>query len=339
MMKVLLVDDQIAVINILEDILIRTRNISIVGKAKSGEEAIELLNNMNPDIIILDVFMPGISGFELLEWLEENKPTPVILLSNASKSEIELGLEAFESRTVSFIRKPDGSEKDFLRMVNELLFSIKDCKKPKNLESLRKIKVKQSGFTSNKSIDLIAIGASTGGTQAIDLILRNLPTNLPPMVIVQHMPEHFTKILAIRLNHISELIVSEARHGDILKIGNVYIAPGGQHCLIRKLGGKLFIELEDFEKVCGHKPSVDVMFRSIADGNFSRRTLAILLTGMGKDGAEGLLHIKEKGGITIGQDEKTSVVYGMPREAQSLGAVMYQLPIKEIPEKIKEILL
>jgi two-component system chemotaxis response regulator CheB len=263
------------------------------------------------------------------------------MLSSHTNKGAEITLDALQKGALDFVEKADGTEKDFIRMVSELTEKIKKLGRLKTFNT-NLFSAHEKGKGTNQIqlkdkkgvIKVIAIGASTGGTQALDYILNRLPQNLPPLVIVQHMPEHFTKMFANRLAEASGLIIKEAEKGDILENGGVYIAPGNKHMLIRKMAGKLFIEIDYYEKVSGHRPSVDALFESIAKSSFAPSCLAILLTGMGKDGANGLLSLRNAGSQTIGQDESSCIVYGMPKEAYQLGAVEKQVSLENIPREI-----
>ncbi len=342
MIRVLVVDDQMVVRNILEEALGRYKVIQVVGKASNALEAKRLIPQLKPDVITLDVEMPGLSGVDFLDWLIPNYPIPVIMLSSYTQTGAEITLEALDKGAMDFVQKPNGSEEDFLRMLEELVTKIKKLaglkllkrQTPQNRNLPLSQKVTLTKREKLGTIQLIAIGASTGGTQAIDSILANLPNNLPPIVIVQHMPEHFTKLFANRLAATSGLSVKEAENGDLLEEGHVYVAPGNQHLLVRRLAKRLLVELEVFDKVSGHRPSVDVMFESITRGGFANITLGILLTGMGRDGANGLLSLKEGGAKTLGQDESSSAVYGMPKEAFLIGAVDKQVKLENMAEEI-----
>ena len=340
MIRILIVDDQLAVRNIIEEALIVNPVIQIAGKASNALEAKKLVPMLKPDLITLDVEMPGMNGLEFLDWLMPNFPTPVIMLSSHTKKGAEITLDALQKGAMDFIEKADGTEKDFIRMVEELTYKISKLGRLKNSKQsfiTPKIdsEIKKTNVKDKKGIvKLIAIGASTGGTQALDFLLNHFPPNLPPIVIVQHMPEHFTKLFANRLAVTSGLKVKEAENGDLLEEGGVYVAPGNMHCLIRRMAGKLLIEIESFEKVSGHRPSIDVMFESIARSSFASSTLGILLTGMGKDGANGLLSLRNNRARTLGQDEISSTVYGMPKEAFLLGAVEKQVSLENLPKEI-----
>ncbi|TGK87691.1 chemotaxis response regulator protein-glutamate methylesterase [Leptospira noumeaensis] len=340
MIKLLIVDDQSVVRKVLSEMFIGDKNIQVVGTAANALEAKRLIPQLLPDVISLDVDMPGMSGIEFLDWLMPNFPTPVIMLSTYTETGANATIQALERGAMDFVKKPDGTEADFLRMLDELTNKIKKLglgAKPKQYITNSQPKlVSPKGKQTN--IKLIAIGASTGGTQALDFILHALPNDLPPIVVVQHMPEHFTTLFAQRLNQTTGLPVKEAAHGDILEKGHVYLAPGDQHLLVRRMAGRYYLEIEMFDKVSGHRPSVDVMFNSISKGKMGDHCLAILLTGMGRDGASGLKGIRDAGGRTIGQDEESSVVYGMPKEAFLLGGVEKQVSLSAIPDVILQYL-
>ncbi|MDF3820478.1 chemotaxis response regulator protein-glutamate methylesterase [Leptospira sp. 96542] len=340
MIRLLIVDDQNVVRNVLSNAFQDDKYIEVVGTASNALDAKKIVPELRPDVISLDVDMPGMSGLDFLDWLIPNYPCSVIMLSTYTETGAQVTLKALQKGAMDFVQKPDGTEEDFLRMLKELSFKIK------KLGTSPKPKYALTAFSGDKLkgpksklgfINLIAVGASTGGTQAIDFILNRLPNGLPPIVIVQHMPEHFTALFANRLCQTSGLPVKEAAHGDILEEGFVYLAPGDKHMLVRRLAGKMYLEIESFDKVSGHRPSVDVMFNSIAKGGMAKNCLAILLTGMGRDGAIGLKNIKDAKGKTIAQDETSSVVYGMPKEAFLLGAVEKPMALSRIPNEIVQI--
>ncbi len=341
MISILIVEDQKPVQEVLKKILAKCLDFYVIGMFASPLQAMQFLKMNTPDVIILDVLFPEMSGLEFLDWLEKNyRPIPVILLTVLHKT--NLNLKNLNITNLFYIQKPNGTEEDFLRMVDDListLYKIKNLKL-KN-KPFQEKKVSQNIFYLNKNkkkIELIAIGASTGGTQAIESILKNFSTGMPPIVIVQHMPSYFTKMLASRLNQVCKLNISEAKDRELMQNDHVYIAPGGIHCHVVHSSGNLYISLRDYEKVSSHKPSVDVLFYSIAESKIASKTIAILLTGMGSDGAAGLLAIRKNGGITIGQDEGSSIVYGMPKVAYDKGAVIHQISLQEISSLVMQLL-
>ncbi|TGL59057.1 chemotaxis-specific protein-glutamate methyltransferase CheB [Leptospira sarikeiensis] len=339
MIRVYIIDDNRIVREIIASQLQEDPRFEVVGSSTATDAMKEVLN-VRPDIITLDVEMPDISGIEFLQWLMPKFPIPVIMLSSFTEVGAKVTLDSLQAGALDFVQKADGSEEDFLRMVLELKNKIRACAKTnvsdiltRNRKSVQK-KTENTGSASK--IKIIAIGASTGGTQALEYIVRNLPGELPPILIVQHMPEYFTSMFAERLDSVSNLKIIEAEEGQSISKGNVYIARGDHHM---ELGDppSYKIKVHKKEKVTGHRPSVDVLFNSLARSPLASHCAAFLLTGMGKDGAKGLKALSEKGALTFGQDESTSVVYGMPREAFEIGAVKEQISLDSIPDKISEL--
>ncbi len=319
--KVLIVDDSIVYREMIARQISEDEQIEVVGKASSPFEARDMIINLRPDVMTLDVEMPKMDGIEFLKKLMPQYPLPTIVVSSAS----ERVFDALNSGAVDFVEKPKSS--DLVKyFIQELLIKIK-------IASTAKVGHHKKTLESIKTNDLIiAIGASTGGTNAIDEILKKFTRDMPGTVIVQHMPEVFTKLFADRLNNECMVEVKEAENGDEVLQGRVLIAPGKKHMRVVKRRNKILIELEDENennKVNGHCPSVDVLFHSVAE-NVGKNVIGIILTGMGKDGAEGLYQMKQKGARTIGQDEVSSVVYGMPKVAYEKGAVDKQAPISKI---------
>lgn len=319
--KVLIVDDSIVYREMIARQISEDEQIEVVGKASSPFEARDMIINLRPDVMTLDVEMPKMDGIEFLKKLMPQYPLPTIVVSSAS----ERVFDALNSGAVDFVEKPKSS--DLVKyFIQELLIKIK-------IASTAKVGHHKKTLESIKTNDLIiAIGASTGGTNAIDEILKKFTRDMPGTLIVQHMPEVFTKLFADRLNNECMVEVKEAENGDEVLQGRVLIAPGKKHMRVVKRRNKILIELEDENennKVNGHCPSVDVLFHSVAE-NVGKNVIGIILTGMGKDGAEGLYQMKQKGARTIGQDEVSSVVYGMPKVAYEKGAVDKQAPISKI---------
>lgn len=347
MINVLVVDDQQIVREFLEEQLNLETNIKVVGKAKNFYEAQTQTIRFNPHIITLDLEMPGKNGLEFLEWLMERFPRPVIMLSSLTYSGSKATMDALHLGAVDYITKPDGSEEDLLRMLNELKGKIRaygELGLRKNIllkQHKTKLKTSVAKHTpfqkKTNKIQLLAIGASTGGTQAIDYLLKKLPDEFPPILIVQHMPQYFTNLFAKRLNSVTQLSVKEAENDDLIEKNQVFIAPGDFHMEIIQKGVDYYVRLNKTEKVNSHRPSIDVLFESIAKNPLVSKTIAIILTGMGKDGANGITKMKKAGAITIGQDEESSIVYGMPQAAYKLGGIDKQIPITEMVDFIESI--
>lgn len=349
--KVLTVDDSSLMQKILASALSQaSEDIEHVGHALDSNEARNLIKKLNPDIITLDVEMPGMNGLEFLERLMNVRPMPVIMFSSHTAEGTEVTLKALELGAVDFLQKPRaGLDKSLEYLVSEMIPKIKNFGKSKP-RTLRDTMVKMQKSSDDKSdnhkriaeastkYDIIAIGASTGGVTALREVLEELPSNLPPIVITQHMPEGYITRFAQRLDRDCKATILEASNNQELLSGHAYIAPGTHHLKVVKRGGKYFSELSDGAPVSGHRPSVDVMFSSLAACKKDDKAVAIILTGMGRDGAQGMLELKNLGCPTIGQDQDTCVVYGMPRAAYELGGVDVELPLDKISNGLLDVL-
>ena len=332
--KVLVVEDSMLFRELLVQNLNKDDGIEVVAAARDPFEARDMILKYQPDVMTLDIEMPRMDGIEFLQKLMPQYPLPVVMISSLS----DRVFDAMNAGAVDFVAKPTVSNRqemeEFIR--TELPVKIKIAsiarvhRRRKNTENINALQVQK---TSGKC-DLIAIGASTGGTEATAEVLQNLHKDVPGIVVVQHMPAGFTELYANRLNERCELEVREAKNGDIVRPGLVLLAPGGdQHMELIRQGNTYKIVLKRAPKVNGHCPSVDVLFSSVAK-HTNGNALGVLLTGMGGDGAKGLLEMRNAGSHTIGQDETTCVVYGMPKVAYELGAVEYQEKLPEIAKKI-----
>jgi len=331
--RVLIVDDSALMRQMLSAILGSDPRFDVVDTASDPLIAREKIKRHNPDVITLDVEMPRMNGLDFLEKIMKLRPTPVVMISSLTSEGSEATLKALEIGAVDVVGKPagfigDGMEELRQEIMTKILAAAESQVKPGKVLPW-KGPSKPGTFLDR----VIAIGASTGGVPAIGAILQALPSNAPPVVIVQHMPESFTGRLANRLDHICEVSVCEARNGQVLEPGHVYVAPGGR--MMRLMPGRQ-LRLSDEVKVNGFRPSVDVLFNSVAECE-SARAVGVLLTGMGHDGAKGLLRLRQSGAVTFGQDQGSSVVYGMPRVAHLLGAVCHQLPLSRISDALLDI--
>ncbi|BDU50126.1 protein-glutamate methylesterase/protein-glutamine glutaminase [Haliovirga abyssi] len=349
MIKVLVVDDSIFMRNIISDMLAEEHDIEIVGKARNGKEAIRLNRELSPDVITLDVEMPVMNGLEALKEIMKDKPTKVIMVSSLTSEGAIETIEALENGAFDFVQKPSGTISLDIRTVKkDLLEKIRVSLKAniKILEtSAKDEKVKLSKFMFNKpkktvekfhrnSNKIVAIGISTGGPKALQNIIPELPQNINAgILIVQHMPPKFTKSLADRLDLLSNIRVKEAEDGDEVVNGQAYIAPGNYHMVVKDERGKKIIRLNQEANYSGHRPSANVLFKSVAE-IYKKEAVGVIMTGMGGDGAEYLKVMKENGAKTIGQSKDTCVVYGMPRVANELGAVDYVEDLMNIPQRI-----
>jgi two-component system, chemotaxis family, protein-glutamate methylesterase/glutaminase len=322
--KVLIVEDSMVFRELLRMGLEKDPSIEVVDIVSDPYTARDKIIEYRPDVMTLDVELPRMDGIEFLKRLMPQYPIPVVVVSAAG----DKVFEALKSGAVDFVSKP-ANKTGADNFINELTVKIK-------IASISKVGyLKRESFYSK--IDIIAMGASTGGTEALEQVLKGLPREIPGIVIVQHMPPVFTKMYADRLNNSCILEVKEAESGDMVLPGRVLIAPGGSHIKVIRNGSGYSLQCFNGEKVNGHCPSVDVLFYSVAE-NCGNRALGIILTGMGHDGANGLLEMRKKGDKTIGQDEDSCIVYGMPKAAYELGAVERQASLNDIPKEILNVL-
>jgi two-component system chemotaxis response regulator CheB len=339
--RVLIVDDSAYSRQTIRKMLETDQGIEVVGISSDGVDAMTKTLKFKPDLITLDLEMPGMDGFSFLRWLMKKKPIPVIIVSSYSDSKTVF--KALELGAADFVTKPPKiTSIEFQNMGKDLLRKVKGIKDlridrlSKNLELLeeRDTHQQRSPEKSEHGIEAIAIGASTGGPAALKIILTRLPSDFPAgIVISQHMPKGFTASFAERLNSISKVRVKEATDGDEVEKGKVLICPGGSHMLFRKRGRKTVTTIKEPKNTDKYVPSVDMMMLSVAEV-FGNRTMGVVLTGMGSDGMEGMLEIKKRGGYTIAESEDTAVVFGMPSEVIKAGAAGRVLPISEIPVEI-----
>lgn len=331
--KVLIVDDSMLFREALAKGLAADAGIEVVATAADPYGARDKIIEFEPDVMILDVELPRMNGIEFLKKLMPQYPIPVVVISSVEDNIFE----ALKAGAVDFVTKPGVSYgKGLDSMLNELVVKIKIASTARVGHWKKDTDIgKVSGSTGNDGNKnrIIAIGASTGGTEAIFYVLKSLPREMPGIVMVQHMPPVFTRMYAERLNNSCLLEVKEAENGDRLYPGRVLLAPGDKHMRIKKTGDIYTVECFAGEKVNGHCPSVDVLFDSVAQ-QIGHNAVGVILTGMGSDGAKGLLNMRNKGARTLGQDEESCVVYGMPKVAYEIGAVERQLPLDSIPQAI-----
>ncbi|MGC8739724.1 MAG: protein-glutamate methylesterase/protein-glutamine glutaminase [Candidatus Hydrogenedens sp.] len=337
--RVLIVDDSAMVRSILQKELSKDPNIEVIGTAPDPYVARDKIVQLKPDVITLDIEMPRMDGITFLKKLMQYYPLPVIIVSSLTPKGGELAMEALEAGAVEVLCKP-GAAYTVGDMSVELIDKIKASarvriqKKEINKISTTSTYPKLSlTKTTNK---VIVIGASTGGTEALAKVLRVLPPNSPGIAIVQHMPEHFTRSFADRLNDLCDIEVKEASNGDSVIPGRALIAPGNYHMLLKRSGANYYVEVKSGPLVSRHRPSVDVLFKSASQYG-GKNVVGVIMTGMGKDGAEGMKLLHEQGAKTIAQDESTCIVFGMPKEAIALNAVDYVVPLDKIPQKILEL--
>lgn len=330
--KVLVVDDSIVARKTIMDGLAKFPRIEVIGYAINAMDAERKVKSLNPDVMTCDVQMPGMTGIEFLKKLLPVHPLPVVLVSSLNLKVFD----ALHAGAVGFVRKPDGvqSREAFVQSLAEAVAEAASAKvrrpAPVKAPEVEAAPMLPLGPLTLKQPYLIGLGASTGGTEATLEVMKRLPADIPPMVVVQHMPPGFTKMYAERLNKLCRMEVREAANGDKLHQGLALVAPADLQCRVnRTAAGEYYVTCQPGEKVSGHRPSVDALFHSMAD-NVRCKMIGIIMTGMGADGAEGLLRMRQRGAYTIGQDKESCVVYGMPGVAFEKGAVCEQASCERI---------
>jgi two-component system chemotaxis response regulator CheB len=334
--RVLIVDDSSFVRKALARIFSSDPLIEVVGTAGSGQGALEKIAVLNPDVITLDIIMPGMDGLETLKAIMEVRPTPVLMLSQLTQQGTDLTLKALDLGAMDFVDKSSAGIMDFFELAREIKTKVHSMVdgRPLNTGCGADLRLPADAVGGTGLVDVVAIGASTGGPVALQMILPRFPKGISfSVLVVQHMPPGFTAPLARRFDMLCDVPVREAVDGDTVRPGEVLIAPAGLHMTVRKTAGhtSVTLGLEPQDEI--HRPSIDVLFASVAL-SFGRRAVGVILTGMGSDGAAGLKAIKEEGGFAIAQDEATSAIFGMPRAAAEKGGVDKMLPVTSIAEEI-----
>ncbi|WP_415755005.1 protein-glutamate methylesterase/protein-glutamine glutaminase [Pseudomonas leptonychotis] len=344
MIKVFIVDDSALVRQVLSACLQSHPGIQVIGQAADPLFALEKMQRDWPDVLVLDVEMPRMDGLTFLRKIMSERPTPTLICSTLTEAGAPITLEALAAGAVGVFTKAQVGLKDSLHALSaELIRQIEIAARshPRALpDTTAKLQRPEPSpppatplFTTTERI--VALGTSTGGTQALELVLRQLPTDSPGIVIVQHMPEKFTAAFAQRLNSLCQIEVREARHLDRVHPGLALVAPGGRHMQLKRNGAQYCVEILDGPPINRHKPSVDVLFRSVAQ-QAGANALGVIMTGMGDDGARGLLTMREAGGKTVAQDEASCVVFGMPKEALNLGAAQRSVSLGNIAALITQ---
>jgi two-component system chemotaxis response regulator CheB len=334
--RVLTVDDSALMRQVLATLLAKDPDIEVVGSAPDPYIAREKIKALNPDVLTLDVEMPKMDGLTFLEKLMRGHPMPVVMVSSLTEAGCQTTLRALELGAVDFITKPkidlrEGMEEVACDLITKVkAAAVANVKRQASSVTREAMSLPSSTAMIKTTDTIIAIGASTGGTEAVKSVLEVLPSNTPPILITQHMPERFTKMWAARLNSLSRISVKEAEDGDSVLPGHALVAPGNYHMTLVRSGARYSVNITQGEPVNRHRPSVDVMFDSVAQCA-GANTIGVILTGMGGDGAKGMLRMKQAGAYTIAQDETSCVVFGMPKEAIKLGGVDKVLSLVEIP--------
>ena len=345
MIRVMVVDDSPLVRKIASDILNEDPGIEVIATAANAEFAIQKIPKIKPDVITMDIEMPGMGGLEAIKKIMIENPIPIIVLSAFAKRGAELTLQALENGAADFITKPVGSLSGGIdRVSKELKEKVKNVAKIdiKKLNNQMQIENKAFAGKIERALlkrgiyEIVAIGTSTGGPVALKTVLQGFPENFPVgIVVVQHMPPVFTKAFAERLDSICQIQVKEAQDGDSILPGTALIAPGDFHMTVTNFNNNPHVLLHKWEPVSGHRPSVDVLMHSVAR-EYSNKAIGVIMTGMGKDGAEGIHELKKRGGWIIAQDQETSVIFGMNREVVKNGDADEIIPVNEISKRIIE---
>jgi len=351
--KVMIVDDSALVRQVVAQAIAKEPSIEVIATAQDPLFALEKMKTLWPDVLVVDIEMPRMDGLTFLKKVMAERPTPVIICSSLAERGAQVTMEALAAGAISIITKPKVGLKSFLEdSANDMVSAIKAAARA-NMGIMRrmtaapalpmnrpKVSVDAMLPTTHQGANmygttdkLVAIGTSTGGTQALEAVLTRLPGTGAGIVIVQHMPEKFTAMFAERLNGLCQLEVREGKDGDRVRPGLALIAPGGRHMMVKRSGAQYYVEVKDGPLVNRHKPSVDVLFRSVAQ-TAGKNALGIIMTGMGDDGARGLKEMRDTGAPTVAEDESTCVVFGMPKEAIKLGGAAKVVPLDRIPQEI-----
>lgn len=332
--RVFIIDDSAVMRQVMTAILEKDPAIKVVGSAPDPLFAQQKMANEWPDVILLDIEMPRMDGITFLKKLMTERPTPVVICSTLTEKGAQVSMEALAAGAVEVITKPRVGLRDFLNesakmMLGAIKVAAKASIVPPRPEVKAAVPPAPLSLLTRTTDSVVALGTSTGGTQALERVLTILPEDCPGIVVVQHMPARFTAAFADRLNRLCRCEVKEAADGDRVRSGRVLIAPGGLHMQLKRSGAQYHVKVADGPPVNRHKPSVDVLFRSVAR-EAGRNALGVIMTGMGDDGARGLLAMRQAGAVTAAQDEASCVVFGMPREAIACGAAGYVLPLDDI---------
>lgn len=348
--RVLVVDDSAVIRSKVCDFIAQTEGMEIAGTASDGRKALEVFETIRPDVITLDIQMPDMDGLATLDALLAIRPVPVIMFSSLTQAGATVTLDALDRGAIDYVGKPDSSaaldavlREELVRKIRAAagadvcrILRIRQDRKRRRAEQPAPKPIEKK-LHADQPVELqdkcVALGISTGGPPALSLLFETLKPPMPAIVVVQHMPAHFTKPLSWRLNSLSQLSIKEGVGGDVLQPNHVYIAPGGRHLLLRRIGNQVKVVIRDDEPVSGHKPSVDVMMKSAA-GIFGPGCLGVIMTGMGHDGVDGCAAVRAAGGYVLGQDEATSDVYGMNKVAFTSGHVDRQFSLSDAASAI-----
>lgn len=334
--RTLVVDDSVFMRTMLKNALAKDDNIEVIGLAEDGVEALEKINGLKPDVVTLDIEMPNMNGLEVLRQIMKTRPLPVVMVSTKTQEGAELTFEALELGAVDYVAKPLSNKGVSLQefqqsVVLAVTAAYKANRKKIGDKSEKILKPKSMAIPTNDVV--VAIGISAGGPATLHKMIPLIPEKFPPIVLTQHMPKDFTGPFAKRLNSVSQIEVREAQDGDTLQESHLYLAPGNLHMTLSKRGNQRVIKLNDNPKVAGFKPSVDVLFESVAN-TYGAAAIGLVMTGMGCDGSEGIRKLKQAGAVTLAQDKNSSIVYGMPKAAFETDCIDQVISLTEIPNTL-----
>lgn len=339
--RTLVVDDSVFMRTVLKSALSKDDSIEVIGSAQNGTEALEKIESLKPDVVTLDIEMPGLTGLEVLERVMKKNPIPIVMVSTKTQKGAEMTFQALELGAVDYVAKPladkntslQGFQEKVVRAVQAAFLSNRSrlgSKDKSKVAPPRKMAIQTEGI-------IVAIGISAGGPATLHKMLPVFHAEFPPIVITQHMPADFTKAFAKRLNESSKLEIKEAEDGDQVCPGRLFIAPGDRHMKVVRVGKNYKIKLDSGEKVAGFRPSVDVLFESVATA-YEANAIGLIMTGMGSDGSVGIKKMKEVGAKTLAQDQDSSIVYGMPKAAFETGCIDKVVSLTEIPDCLTRML-
>ncbi|MCB9856704.1 MAG: chemotaxis response regulator protein-glutamate methylesterase [Phycisphaerales bacterium] len=336
--RVLIVDDSVFMRGMLKSAMEGAADIDVIATAMNGNDGLAKIESLKPDVVTLDFEMPGLTGLEVLEHVMKKCPLPVVMVSTKTQKGAKITLEALQLGAVDYVAKPLGEKSATLQSFREDVLNAVRAAAASNRARIGKKEdsvVEAKGFIGGPPNVVVAIGISAGGPATLHKFVPAIPQNFPPIVVTQHMPADFTGPFCKRLNEVAQVTVKEAETGDELRPGTLHLAPGGLHMKIERHIGRLCVALDDGPKVSGFRPSVDVLFTSLAKCA-GERVVAVVMTGMGNDGSAGIQLLKEKGAVTLAQDQASSIVYGMPKAAFETGAVDRQVALRDIPTALHD---
>ncbi len=337
-LRVLVVDDSALMRKMLTEMICSDPELTVVDTAEDPYDAREKIKRLNPDVVTLDIEMPRMHGLDFLEKIMTLRPMPVVMISSLTTEGAEVTLRALELGAVDFIAKPSDGQGTLREKTDEVVAKVKAAGarvRPLTRRPAERSSARAASYVRNERM-IVAVGASTGGVEALGCVLTAFPVDAPPILITHHMPERFVPSFSNRLNEVCDITVSEARDGELVEAGHAYISPGNTHLRLIHTNEGFRCQLRGHERVSGHCPSVDVLFQSVAK-HAGAHAVGVILTGMGRDGASGMLAMRHAGARTIGQDEASALIYGMPKAAFEVGGVQEQVSLGRVAGRVLEL--